>query len=215
LSFLGSLFGTDKAKAAAQNAATLNRAESQNAYQDAYGIQSPYINQGQQSYGLLSNFLGTNGQQAQQNAFNNYQSGPDVQWRAQQGVNAIDNSYAARTGGVDSGGLRKAQLNFGTGLATQDMGNYLSRLLSSSALGSSAANNLTNARYQSAGLTTGANTNEGNAIANAALTQGGILGNLITGGMNLAGNLGWNPFGGNSGGSFNQQQGQMTGNRFW
>lgn len=138
-----------------------------------------------------------NGQGAQQQAFSNYVEGPDVAFRRQQGLNQIDNSYAARTGGMDSGALRKAQMNYGTNLATQDYGNFLQRLGTLSGAGQNAANNLQNANYQSAGITSGANTAEGNAIANASLAGGSILGNLIGGGLNLAGNLGFNPFGGN------------------
>lgn len=213
MSFLDSLFGINKAKSAISNAANQNRTESNQAYQDAYGIQQPFLSQGQQSYGLLNNFLGVNGPQAQSNAYQNYQQGPDVQFRMGEGIRALDNSYAARTGGVPTGGMMKALTNYGTGVATQDLNSYLGRLAASGTMGQGAANALTNARYNSAGLTTGANTAEGTGLANASLAGGNILQNLITGGMNLAGNLGWNPFGGGNGGG--SQRGQMTGNRFW
>lgn len=201
MSFLDNLFGVTKAKNAATNAADRNRAESTAAYGDAQSILNPYIQGGQQGFNLYNDFLGVNGQGNQTRAFDNYQEGPDVAFRRQQGINAIDNSSAARTGGVASGGLLKRLTDYGTGVATQDLNNYYSRLAGTSALGANAANTLTGARYNSANMTTGANTAEGNAIANASLTGGNILQGLITGGMGLAGNLGWNPFGGQGGGS--------------
>ena len=215
MSFLDDLFGVTKAKNAASNAAAQNRTVASDAYTNAQTLQSPFYSQGQTANNLLGDYLGLNGTGAQTTAFNNYQQSPDVAFRTQQGINAIDNSYAGRTGGTPSGGLYKALINYGTGAATQDYGNYLSRLAAQSAQGQTAANTLTGANYNSANLTSNANTAEGNAIANASLTGGNILQNLISGGLGLAGNLGWNPFGGSSGGSFNQQQGQMTGNRFW
>ncbi len=210
MGILDNLFGITKAKNAAINAADRNRAESISAYSDAQGILAPYLQGGQQGFELYKNFLGINGPESQQMAYDNYVRRPN--FLAGEGIRAIDNSYAAKTGGMNSGGLLKALTNYGTGIAAQDMNSYLNRLAATGAMGQQAAGTLTGARYNSAGLTTGANTAEGNAIANASLAGGNILQNLITGGMNLAGNLGWNPFGGTGGG---QQTGQMMGNRPW
>jgi hypothetical protein len=201
LGFLDKLFGIDKAKAAISNAANQNRTESNAAWQDAQGIQQPFLTQGQQSYGLLNNFLGVNGQGAQQQAYQDYVQGPDVQFRLGEGIRALDNSYAARTGGVPTGGLLKELTRYGTGVATQDLNSYLGRLAASTSVGQNAANALTGARYNSAGLTTGANTAEGNGLANASLAGGNILQNLISGAFGMAGQAGWNPFGGSGGGS--------------
>lgn len=201
MSFLDSLFGVNKAKAAASNAANQNRAESSSALGYAENLLNPYVQGGQQGYELLNNFNGVNGPQAQQNAYNNYVQGPDVQARLNQGIRTIDNSYAGRNAGTLSGGLLKSLTKYGTDVATQDLNSYLSRLQSGTALGQNAANTLTGARYNSAGLTTNANTAEGNAIANASLAGGNILGNIIGGAFGLAGSQGWNPFsGGKSGG---------------
>jgi hypothetical protein len=203
MGFLDKLFGIDDAKNAISNAANQNRVESNAAWQDAQGIQQPFLTQGQQSYGLLNNFLGVNGQGAQQQAYDGYLAGPDVQARLKSGINAIDNSYAARSGGVPTGGLLKAITRYGVDTATQDLNSYLGRLAASGTMGQSAANSLTGARYNSAGLTTGANTAEGNGLANASLAGGSILGNLISGAFGLAGSSGWNPFGSSGGNSLN------------
>ena len=215
MGFLSNLFGIDDAKAAATNAANQNRQVANSAYSTAQSLNNPFYTQGASANNLYGDFLGLNGAGNQNTAFQNYQQGPDVAFRMQRGIDAIDNSSAARTGGVNSGGLLKRLNEFGQGVATQDLTNYLQRLAGQSAQGQTAANTLTGSAYNTAGLVSNANTAEGNAIANASLAGGNILQNLITGGLGLAGNLGWNPFGGSSGGSFNQQQGTMTGNRFW
>lgn len=196
MGFLSNLFGIDDAKAAASNAANQNRQTANAAYGNAQNIQSPFYTQGVQANNTLGNFLGLNGVGAQQGAYDSYVAGPDVTARMNQGIRAIDNSYAGRNAGTLSGGLLKSLTKYGTDVATQDFGNYLNRLTSAAGSGQNAANQLTNANYQSAGMTSNANTAEGNAIANASLTGGSILGNLIGGGLGLAGSLGWNPFGG-------------------
>jgi hypothetical protein len=195
LSFLGSLFGTDDAKKYVDRAAGRNRAEATAAYGDAKDILQPFYGPGSAAYGSLNDYLGVNGQGAQQTAIDNYVQSPDVAFRAGEGIKALDNSYAARSGGTDSGGLRKAQIKFGTGLATEDYGNFLQRLLASAGIGQNAANALTGARYNSAGLTSNANTFQGQGDANASLAEGSILGSIINGGLKLAGTSGWNPFG--------------------
>ncbi len=197
IGFLSDIFGVTDAKQAAQQAAAKNRQVATDAYGEAQSIQNPFYQQGLQANTTLGNYLGLNGQGAQQQAFDNYMQGPDVAFRMKQGINAIDNSSAARTGGVMSGGLLKRLNEYGQGVASQDYGNYLQRLGTLAGSGQNAANQLTNANYQSAGITGNANTAEGNAVANASLAGGSILGNLIGGAMGLAGNLGFNPFGGN------------------
>jgi hypothetical protein len=201
MGFLSNLFGIDDAKAAASNAANQNRQTANAAYGTAQNIQSPFYTQGVQANNTLGNFLGLNGVGTQQNAYDSYVAGPDVTARMNQGIRAIDNSYAGRNAGTLSGGLLKSLTKYGTDVATQDYGNYLQRLMAQSNQGQNAANQLTNANYQSAGMTSNANTAEGNAIANASLAGGNILGNILGGAFGLAGSQGWNPFGGgNSGG---------------
>lgn len=198
MGFLDKLFGIDDAKNAAINAANKNRKVANSAYSNANDLLRPIYNQGMQGYDMLANFLGVNGPGKQQAAFDNYVQGPDVQFRMNQGINAIDNSSAARTGGVMTGGLLKRLNEYGQGVATQDFGNYLQRLGAFAGSGQNAANALNASNYQTAGLISAANTSEGNAIANASLAGGNILGNIIGGGMNLFGNLygsgGFNPF---------------------
>lgn len=199
MGFLDKLFGIDDARNAASNAASANRTEANSAFNYADSTMRPYYEGGTQAFGKLGDFLGLNGAGNQSTAFTNYQMSPDVQFRMGEGIRAIDNSSAARTGGVLSGGLLKRLQEYGTGVATQDYGNYLTRLLSTAGMGQQAGNTMTGARYNSANLTTGANTAEGNAIANAELAGGNILGNIIGQGLGFlggfgGGNVGFNAF---------------------
>jgi hypothetical protein len=58
---------------------------------------------------------------------NEYIQSPGYNWLQQQGIQAIDRGAAAR-GKLDSGQNQKDLMQFGQGLASQDYGNYLSRL---------------------------------------------------------------------------------------
>ena len=58
---------------------------------------------------------------------NQYIQSPGYNWLQEQGVSAIDRGAAAR-GKLDSGQNQKDLMRFGQGLASQDYGNYLSRL---------------------------------------------------------------------------------------
>lgn len=200
MSFLSKLFGIDDAKNAASNAANQNRQTANAAYGNAQNIQAPFYTQGVQANNTLGNFLGLNGVGAQQGAYDSYVMGPDVTARLNQGIRAIDNSYASRNAGTLSGGLLKSLTKYGTDVATQDLGSYLQRLGGVAGSGQNAANQLTNANYQSAGMTSNANTAEGNAIANASLAGGNILGQILGGAAGYAGTMGWNPFGGSTSG---------------
>lgn len=218
ISFLSDLFGIDDAKAAAQNAARANRTESNAAYNTAQDLQSPYYQGGTQAFNTLNNFLGVNGVGNQANAYQNYMEGPQVSFLRDEGIRALDNSAASR-GLTRSGGHEKALLKYGTGLGAQNFNTYLGQLGGVAGAGQNAANALTGARYNSANLTTGANTAEGNAVANASLAGGNMLAGGLGALASLAGGgFGFNPFslgGSGNGGNQQQQQGYMTGNRFW
>lgn len=120
-----------------------------------------------------------------------FQGSPGYQWQLGQGMNAITNSAAARTG--IGGNTLAALQTYGTGLANQDFWNYVNQLNSGynsqvgnlynlTALGANAAGNL-GTQGTAVANQVGANTiGAGNAAA------GGIVGssNAITGGINSA-----------------------------
>lgn len=203
MGFLGSILGTDDAADSAEWGARVNRKYAKNAFRYTQRMFNPYYFQGTDAYRTLGNYLGVNGRDLQQRAFNNYQQGPDVKFRMQEGINAIDNSYAARSGGTDSGALRKAQINYGTGVATQDLQNFLTRLASMGAQGQSAAGSLSSAKYRTADMLTNATNAQSTALANASLAEGGALGSII-GGILDGGIFGYSGGGGGGGtGGFN------------
>lgn len=78
------------------------------------------------------------GQSAINAAMTNFTKSPDYQFAFQQGMQALDRSAAA-SGNLQSGGQVKAAQQYGQGLASQQFGNYFSRLLSLSQIGQSAA----------------------------------------------------------------------------
>ena len=64
-------------------------------YQEAIGFQQPTYDQGIAASNLMGAYSGALGQQAQKEAFDNYQMSPDVQWAMQQGLKGIDQNAAA------------------------------------------------------------------------------------------------------------------------
>src|ERR1035437_1660218 len=98
-------------------------------YNTASGNLSPYIQSGQGANNLLSSFYGTNGTDPAlgQNALARFQQSPDYQFALKGGSDALDNSAASK-GGLMGGNQIRAQTEYGQGMATQNLGNYLGRL---------------------------------------------------------------------------------------
>ena len=95
----------------------------------------------------LADFLGLDGQAAQQQAFDTYLNSPAFTAQLQSGTDAIDQSAIAR-GMSQSGAALKELQNYGQGLYAQDYGNHLSRLASMASGGYGAASGLTNNALQ-------------------------------------------------------------------
>lgn len=134
----------------------------------------------------LYDLSGLNGAQSQQNAFSQYVESPEVQFYRDQGLEAAQRSAAAR-GGLMSGRTLADLSKFNQGLAQTGYGDYYNRInnLYGSALGT--ANNL--AGVYSGGGNTLANLamQGGSQYAQAKGAQGGVLGDLLSQGMSLAG----------------------------
>lgn len=188
MSFLGGLFGSDGAAEAAEMAGRVNRAQAEKSYGIAQQNWNPFYNQGINANNTLGNYLGLNGQGAQQTAFDNYTESPGVSFMRDQGIRALDNSASGR-GLLNSGGAMKAVQRYGTGLAQQGYNSFLDRLTQQSGQGVQGANALTNAQYGTANMITNANTAEGNAKANASLAEGGFLGGLLKSGIGAGFNI--------------------------
>lgn len=135
-----SIYGANKAAStqadAANQAATLQRQQMATNSANA----QPFISGGQGANNLLQSFYGLNGTDPAlgQSALDAFSKSPDYQFALSQGTAALDNSAAAR-GGMISGNQMQAQTQYGQGLATQNLQNYLKQLNTMSGQGITAA----------------------------------------------------------------------------
>lgn len=216
LDFQKGVFGQQTANFnSARDASNANLADTRNNL-------SPFINSGIGANNLLSSFYGLGGGDpaAAQSALAQFQKSPDYTFALKGGSDALDNSAASR-GGILSGNQIRAQTEYGSGLATQNLQNYLTRLTGMSTQGQSAAGTLgqigasTNANLANTGANigtgiassygntaiTGANNIANSIMANGTAGAAGINGmvNGFNGGLNalsLYNQLGKSSFGG-------------------
>lgn len=171
------VFGANKA-AAAQKAAADRATDAQ---MKMFGVTrealDPFIKSGAQAGGLANRLLGTDASVD----MSILEKLPGYQFALEQGLKGVQNSAAARGLG-SSGAALKGAANFATGLANQQFGDHLSRLLTAETIGANAAAGLgTNA------TATGANVGNnilGSANAQAGATMAGA--NAIGGAANNA-----------------------------
>lgn len=110
--------------------------------------------------------------------FSSFQQSPDYQFTLGQGLEAINRAAASR-GALNAGGTDIDLMRYGQGLASQQYGDYYSRLAQLAGLGQSSAQGLGGSASQAAANMgqIGANQsiNQANAYSNA-LSQLGALG---------------------------------------
>jgi hypothetical protein len=183
-----SMYGASKASNAQKEASAQAAAAQQQAlefqrenYDKASGNLSPFIQTGQGANNLLASFYGLNGNQALgDSALAAFARSPDYQFARKEGISALDNSAAAK-GGLLSGNQLRAVTEYGSGLATQNLGNYLSRLSGLSGQGIQAGGYLGHIGSSSGSNINTASNNLGNAYmaggtADAAGTMGMVKG---------------------------------------
>ena len=90
------------------------------------GLQ-PYVQPGYQANDLQAALSGALGAEAQATAFENYQNSPGQAWLQQQGDRALTRNAAA-LGGLGGGNVQRELVQFGQGLANQDLQNQFGRL---------------------------------------------------------------------------------------
>ena len=100
---------------------------------------------GRRSNNLLSDYLGLNGRDNQQAAYDSYMTGPGFDFEMEKGVAALDASAAAR-GGLYSGKNMMAQQEFGQGLYAGRLNDYLNRLSGQTQVGMQGAQGLASNR---------------------------------------------------------------------
>lgn len=170
-----SMYGANSAAKSQSSAAGQAAQAQQQAMQwqkDVYGNTggnlNPFITTGQGANSLLASMYGLNGDQALgENALARFAESPDYKFAFQQGQAGLENSAAAK-GGLLGGNQIRAQTEYGQGLATQNLGNYLTRLGGMSTQGQNAA-----AMLGQIGMGTGAQIGAGATnLGNAYMAQG-------------------------------------------
>ncbi len=158
VSVLGGLLGNSAARRA-------GRAQQQGA-QRADG----FLNQAQQGFQPYTQF----GQNAlgrisavEDGDYSAFENAPDFVFARDQGIRSLDRSAAAR-GGLFSGGADADRMQFASGLASQNLQNYLGRQMGQAGMGMQAQGSVANILGQRANVATGA----GQAAANTALQRG-------------------------------------------
>jgi len=144
-----------------------NRDMAINLAQNGINAVDPYNQQGMQANQLQSAYSGALGQQAQQEAYNNFQSSPGQQWLQDQALRGVTRNAAA-IGGLGGGNVMQELQRQAMGLAQQDFQNQFNNLGTMSDRGMQAAQ-LQNALYQ----------NQGGYASAAGGQAAGIVGSKI------------------------------------
>jgi hypothetical protein len=153
----------------------------------------PYQTLFDQAQGGISAYgdaTGANGSAGFDRATANFRADPGYQFQFDQGLQAIDRGAAAK-GMVTSGNTLNAEQKYGTGLADQSYGNYVTRLQPYFDLGKSAAGgigtldanlgNSLNSSYGNQGnLAYDTQAGIGNANAAASLANGAAANNVFS-----------------------------------
>lgn len=199
-SLISSNASTDAANTQA-NAANNATALQKQMFDQTQSNLKPYMDTGQNALasllrgiGLLpggDNTIGQNASLVKPFSISQYQQSPGYAFQMQQGIDAINNSAAAR-GGINSGNTLKALDTYGQGLANQDYqqayGNYVGQqqqlfnfLQTLSGSGQNAAANLGSLGSQTAGQIGQNIQAAGNAQAAGTVANANSLNNLISG----------------------------------
>ena len=159
-------------------------------WNELQGMQMPFIQQGQQAFGMYGNLTGASGAQAQQDALSKFQMSPQAQFGLEQQLKTM-NQNASATGGIFGGNRLQQEAGTRTQAYQNDLANYLERLRSQAALGQQASGALGGVGTISGQGIAGAIGAGGDAQANAALMatqaqQGAASGASTIGGALLA-----------------------------
>jgi len=129
-------FGGEFTKKRRQGLVDYSRAENAltQGFDQAIGYQQPYYDYGQNA---LTRF------QDWEKDPNAITSDPSYQWRLRQGLDAVENSAAAR-GGALSGNALRAITDYGQGAASQEYNNEFQRWMARNGIGQGAAANMSN-----------------------------------------------------------------------
>ena len=177
----GGAMQADAAKKAgnASNAAAQQAVAEQQRQFDTFqqNIQ-PYLGAGQNA---LANLTALNS-----GDYSGFNQSPDYLWALQQGTQALDRSAAAR-GSLYSGGHQADLMQFGQGLASQQLGSYRNAQMSMAQLGQNSAVSAGSLGQQNANALGQLYAGQGQAQGNMAINQANAWGNALNGIAGLAG----------------------------
>lgn len=185
-----------QANSEAAAAATLKEGESQGVTAELSGAGvanaqlQPYSNLGMSAtysladlYGLPTPNNPNGGQAFNPASTNQFLNSPDYQFAKQQGIAGLDSSAAAK-GQLLSGGQLKAITDYSSGLATQNFGNYVSRLGQLASLGPSSATQLGDWAMNSGSNIANTEIGTSAGVANTQVGAGNALAAGTTGAAN-------------------------------
>lgn len=174
---VGGLLEADGAKDAAraeQAGAAAALAENRRQYDTTRQDMMPWLDAGKEALARLNNPI------------SNFNASPDYQFRRDEGMRGIENSFAAR-GGAASGNALRALTDFNSNIAANEYGNWWNRNASQAGLGQTTAQNLGSFGANSA-------ANAGNILQNGANARASGITGQTNAWTNILGNLGsvWN-----------------------
>ena len=140
---------------AQSDAARASGARSDRQYADTQRNLQPYMDAGTTALGQYS--------AVNAGDYSNFMNSPDYLYAVQSGTQALDRGAAAG-GGLWGGGADADRIKLGQGLATQNLGTYMQRLMGIAGLGQNSAVSLGQFGAQNV-------TNQGNALMGAANAQ--------------------------------------------
>lgn len=175
-----------KAADAARSAAKKNNALQKEIYESNKAVLGDFYKPGAQATDAIADFLGLNGAQPQNQAFETYAKSTGADYTMRRGTEAITSSAATR-GMLNSGATLKAVNQFARDDSQRYVGDYLSRLFGLSSQGMGAASALAGVGQNYANAVSQNNNNAATATGNAALAQGSILSNLLSQGAGAFG----------------------------
>lgn len=112
-----------------------------------------------------------------------FTTSPDYQFRRDEGMRDIGNSFAAR-GGAFSGNALRSLNDFNSNLASSEFGNYFNRMAALAGIGQTAANAGSQAAMNTGNNVAGLLQNQGNARASGILGRANSVGGALNSGLN-------------------------------
>lgn len=176
----GSAYAANQQKKAAQGAANAQSRAAQAGLEQYKQYNQPYYDAGSSALSRLERLNAGD--------FSAFEQSPDYQFALSQGVEGINRDAASR-GALNSGGTDVDLMKFGQGLASQNYGNYYSRLANLASMGQQSAQGI-------GGQAVGAQGAIGQAQAGGLINSANATGNMVS----------------QLGGLYGQMQGQGFGN---